>query len=108
MIIKIDNYLIDPQNVGFDLIEEVEYRKIGEGTKDNPTGEMATRGNIIVYNGSLEYCINRLIHLKLKKNESVVDLKSFILEYKKEREIINNLIYPSNNVNQPRKDKNGI
>ena len=43
--VRYKQFLIEPSvnSYQFDLSEEIEYRKIGEGTREDPKGEISTR-----------------------------------------------------------------
>ena len=58
----------------------------------NPTGEEYIKEVEFGYNMQLESCIKQIIHLRLKKNNTVVDLKEFLDKYKEEKEKINSIL----------------
>lgn len=92
MIIQYEEFKIIPQEHGYDLIEVVKAKKIGEGTIQDPQGEEYEKDIELAYNIRLEYAIDRIIHLKLKKQNSIVDLTKFIEEYKREKAKISSLL----------------
>jgi len=92
MIITYKKFKIEPQNNGFDLIKQYVSRKIGDGDRNNPTGEIYIKEDIIAYNASLDYCIKTIIQLEMKEKQETVTLKEFLQEFKKIQTEIENLL----------------
>lgn len=92
MDIKYKNYKLIQQAVGFDLIQLVESRKIGDGTPQKPTGELYMKENLIGYNMQLESCINKIITLELLEYKELVELKDYIVKYREIAEEIKKAI----------------
>ena len=92
MIIQIGEFKLVPQHSGWDLIEEVKANKIGEGTMQNPTGEEYSKEIELGYNMQLETCIQKIIHFRLRRNESLVGLSDFLMSYKEEKDKINSIL----------------
>lgn len=82
MYITYKNYKLQVLDYSFNLIEEYESRKIGDGTKENPTGVFYKAQNILANGCSLEFCIKRIIHLEMKKQNREVTLQEFLEEYR--------------------------
>ena len=58
----------------------------------NPTGEEYLKENEIAYNITLEYAIELITHLRLKNQNSIVNLSNFIEEYKREKAKISSML----------------
>lgn len=72
-----------PISYQFDLWEEVEYQKIGTGTKENPNGELATRRTSHGYDMTVPRCIEKIVTLEVMKEESVDELKQISSQFQK-------------------------
>ena len=92
MIIQHEEFKIIPQDYGWDLVQIVKSRKLGDGTLQKPTGEEYEKEVELAYNVSLEYIIGKIIHLQLKKQNSTVNLSNFIEEYKREKAKISSVL----------------
>jgi hypothetical protein len=76
MTIKFREFILYQSDFGgFDLCEQVE-------SIDKNSGISSLREKTIGYNMSLDYCINKIIHLIQCRSHDVVDLKGFIESYR--------------------------
>ena len=82
MYITYKNYKLKVSDYSFDLIEEYEARKIGDGTLQNPTGEIYVGENVLGYGCSLDTCVKKIIHNEMKKQNRDISLKEFLEEYR--------------------------
>lgn len=78
MYITYKNYKLQVLDYSFNLIEEYEARKIGDGTKENPTGVFYKAQNILANGCSLEFCIKRIIHLEMKSKTEKSLYRNFL------------------------------
>lgn len=91
MKIAYKQYRIEPADhaVGrYDLVEEIEKQKLGEGTKDNPTGEKYIFEEQISYGVTLERAIQSIITMETERNfkDKNATLKEFLEEYVKQKD----------------------
>ena len=87
MKIQIKDYTLTPSdNVKdrFDLTQKI--------IRKGKTGVKYEASEIIGYGMTLESCIKSVIALELDKDNSVVSLKEFVEAYKKEREVIMDIL----------------
>lgn len=88
MDIKVDNFILKPSEGSpsrWDLYE----KKI---RKKKESDEEIEFEQIIGYSLQFDTCVKYIIHINLKKNKSVVELKDFIKMYNEEASRITNLI----------------
>lgn len=86
MTIDLGDFRLIQQEVGWDIVEIVTSRKMGDGTINKPTGEEYQKESEIAYNMQLHNALEHIIHLRTKKNESTVSLNKFLTEYRKEKQ----------------------
>lgn len=81
---KYKEFLVIPSPISyqFDLWEEVNYQKIGDGTKEKPNGEMAVRKESHGYDMTFDRCIEKIITIEATKGEDTSELTSLILSFK--------------------------
>jgi hypothetical protein len=81
---KYKQFLIiaSPISHQFDLWEEVEYQKIGDGTKEEPTGEKAVRRESHGYDMTFDRCIEKIVAMEATKGEETQELISLIFSFK--------------------------
>ena len=82
---KYKQFLIiaSPISHQFDLWEEVEYQKIGDGTKEVPMGERAIRRESHGYDMTFDRCIEKISIMELSTGEDVQELKLINSQFQK-------------------------
>lgn len=86
MNIKINEYTIKPNGFGnYDLHKNVV--STNKTTKEEYDSE-----NVIAYGCSMEGCVSRIVYENVLGKEETVDIKTFLNEYKKEVNRINEMI----------------
>jgi len=84
MKIIVDNFTIIPQDYQYDLVEHKTVNK-----KD---GGESSKEETIAYGISMERCIKKIVHLRLKSREETVSLGRFLTLYKNEMNKVNRLV----------------
>jgi len=81
--IRYKQFLIEPSQMSYqwDLNEEVEYQKIGEGTRENPTGETALRYNNLGYDMTFEKCVEKIVKILASEGEEIAEINELLNRY---------------------------
>lgn len=88
MNIEYKNYLIKQTESGrFDLVKKYQKEKVDKVTRQK-TGEVEEAFEDLGYDMRLENCINRIILEELKKKEKTTDLKTFLEEFKTQKDLL--------------------
>lgn len=72
-----------PVSYQFDLWEEIECRKTGDGTKLKPTGEFYTKRESHGYDMTFDRCIEKVITMEVMRGESVDELNEISSQFQK-------------------------
>ena len=90
MTIKYKNFILQPGNAKdrFDIIQIKSITANGRTVAGRDTGrkagEVYEKKEEIAYDMRLENAIEKIIRLRLSENKSIVDLKTYVEEYKKQ------------------------
>lgn len=91
MRIEYKNYTMETSSYGgFNLTQKVTRNKTDKNKK--PTGETYDADDILGYNMKLPSCISRIMHLEHCNKDEKMQLQDYIKMYKRDVEIINNLL----------------
>ena len=81
--VRYKQFLIEPSvnSYQFDLSEEIEYRKIGEGTREDPKGEISTRYDNLGYDMTFERCVEKIVKILASEGEEVIEIQELLSRY---------------------------
>lgn len=82
MRIKVDNFIIEPVDPGFDLLQTKEVRHIDKNRKH--TGMTSMKEEVILMNASYRSCLRHIVHLNVGSSTDTVGLSVFLERYKHE------------------------
>jgi hypothetical protein len=86
MNIAYKNYqIVQTRSLNYDLVETVNRERIEKGTKKG-TGEFRDVQKEHGYDMRMETCVDMICKLELAKDDSTVDLKTFLKEYNRIKE----------------------
>jgi hypothetical protein len=90
MELRYKNYIAVPSVMGdrFDLAIEQESQKIGTGTQKEPNGEKYLKRKTLGYDMRLDWIVEHIITMEVKKNEVTYDLEQFLEKFKEVQEDI--------------------
>jgi len=91
MRIEIKNFILVSSDDRFDLYEKVIVTDRDFKTKVK-TGTTSEKEKAVGYSMQFETCIRYILDRTINDQDKTVDLSTYISEYKKEREIVMNLL----------------
>jgi hypothetical protein len=91
MIIEIKKFKLVSNDDKFDLIEKAMVEKTDKVTRKK-TGETVEKEKVIGYSMRLPDIIKYILDRTVNDQKLTIDLSTYVTEYKKQREIITNLL----------------
>ena len=81
--VRYKQFVIEPSQMSyqFDLSEEINYQKIGTGTREEPNGESAIRYDNLGYDMTFEKCVEKIVKILASEGEDIMEIQELLSRY---------------------------